>query len=612
MQQKINTYLLLIGLMFLSVSVYAQEGVAPLGYQPMPERTANPMSAVLKTTALTLPFFDDFAYASKLPDSNKWADKKVYINNTMCIDPVTAGVATFDALDSTGIPYNTVDRNALRYSDSLTCRPIDLSGYQPSDSLYISFFYQAGGNGFYPDATDSLALLLRKSNGWAYVWSAAGGSNTAFKQVMIPVRDAAYFHAGFQFRFVNKASINNTDDNWHIDYVRFDANRNINDTIIKDVAFKTNPTSMLKNYTFMPYHQYLANAANERAAQQDVTIRNNDVVTNSVDYGYVAEEQYTNTPLSTSGVQSTSINANSDQTVSTSVYSNTITGTQKNLPVYYENKYYLQSAGSGSLQNDTIRQIQMFHNYYAYDDGSAEKSYYLKLSSTLPGKIAIEYSLNEPDTLNGIAIYFGRQVPLAYQKFFSAAVYGNIAYNGGSDDLLYQEDFLTPQYLQVNDFWIYKFQRPVALPAGTFYIGTVQPALGSSDSLYFGLDVNRVGGNHAYYDVVGYWQSSSVSGAIMIRPMFGYVIPSTIENVQKDNINFNLSPNPVVNSLKINLSKDVDAEYKIFDIQGRAVLGGTVNSDVFIDVSNLQTGIYIIKLYDNSKLIGTPQKLLKQ
>ena len=54
---------------------------------------------------LVLPFFDDFAYNSKIPDPARWVDKNVFINQTMAVDPPSIGVATFDGLNSNGTPY---------------------------------------------------------------------------------------------------------------------------------------------------------------------------------------------------------------------------------------------------------------------------------------------------------------------------------------------------------------------------------------------------------------------------------------------------------------------------------------------------------------------------
>jgi len=50
---------------------------------------------------LLLPFFDDFSGHSIFPDSKKWSDNFVFINNTYSDQQITAGIATFDALDNT-------------------------------------------------------------------------------------------------------------------------------------------------------------------------------------------------------------------------------------------------------------------------------------------------------------------------------------------------------------------------------------------------------------------------------------------------------------------------------------------------------------------------------
>src|SRR5690606_13322950 len=158
--------------------------------------------------------------------------------------------------------------------------------------------------------------------------------------------------------------------------------------------------------------------------------------------------------------------------------------------VVFRNKFYLETtAPNFSSDNDTIVTEQVFDNYLAYDDGTAEQSYFLNLAAAVPGKLALEFKLNQPDTIKGIAIYFGRQVPMGRLKEFSVQVYKDIAYNGGSDDEVYTENFLYPGYADtLNNFWYYKFLEPVPLSSGTFYIGTTQPAFSGSDSLYFGLD----------------------------------------------------------------------------------------------------------------------------
>src|SRR5690606_15813475 len=96
------------------------------------------------------------------------------------------GVATFDALNQYGLPYDTTGTGKpLLFADSLTSQYIDLSIYQPSDSIYLSFFYQPQGNGFYPEPPDSLNLYFkRENNTWTRLWYAPGNVLQPFKQVM--------------------------------------------------------------------------------------------------------------------------------------------------------------------------------------------------------------------------------------------------------------------------------------------------------------------------------------------------------------------------------------------------------------------------------------------
>lgn len=624
---NINKVFALMALLVLSLiastdNAFAQgEGVAPLGYRPpgtailTNNNYALPRAAA-KGTATSLPFFEDFTNTSFFPDTNNWQDRQVYINNNMAVAPISRGVATFDALDEYGLPYEKDNKNLVRYCDSLTSQPIDLSSNSAADSLYFSFFYQPQGNGFDPQPNDSLILFFRRSSStsaWVRVWRVEGSALQPFKQVMIPITDQNFFHNDFRFRFVNKASINNTDDNWNIDYIRLAAGRNINDTVVQDVAFTREPTQMLNDYTFMPYQQYIANAAGERATQFESAIRNNNVNGVTVDYGYVSREYFTNTPLS-NGTANAGIGGNTEGGISFPVYTNTVSLPSPNKAVTFENKFYLQATpDTGPLGNDTITGYQHFFNYLAYDDGTAEKSYYLNLFSTLPGKIAIQHRLNVPDTLTGIAIYFGRQVPLAYQKYFSVVVYSDISFGGGSEQVLYQEDFLIPSYLRQNAFWYYKFETPVVLPAGKFFIGTIQPALGSSDSLYFGLDVNRTADNHVYYNVISEWKKSSIQGALMIRPMFGDFFPSVVKGAAiRSSGNWHVLPNPATDKIRLNFTSAsaTTATYKLVDIQGRTLLTGDTRPSEWIDIHTLQPGVYFVHLDVNGQK-STPQKIVK-
>lgn len=599
-----------------ALSASAQEVVAPLGFNaPVAAAAASQGNSQskgqLKTTApLTLPFFEDFTGGLPGPDTNLWADNFVYINNTMAVDPISRGVATFDGLNENGLPYDEKVSTTLLLADRLTSREIDLSANTPDDSIYMSFYYQPQGNGFYPELEDSLMLFFRRRNsrGWEKVWAMQGSTIKPFAQVMVPIRDTSFFFDGFQFRFINKASMNTNDDTWNVDYIRIAANRNVYDTAVNDIAFTNNPGFMLNDFTYMPYSHFMDNPGGELATQYSVGLRNNSDVGETVNYGMNAIETATGSALTATGLSGVALAPHMPQSVVFTTYNNNVPYTGQHY-ANFRNTYYIEAGpATGSADNDTIVRDQVFHNFFAYDDGTAEKSYYLNQFSTLPAKTAVEYRLNHDDTMVGVAIYFGRQVPTAYAKYFSAAVYTDIS--NPNDPPVYEEEYLIPGFLPVNNFYVYQFQRPVPLSRGVFYIGTIQPGFGVSDSLYLGLDANRVGGNHLYYNVMGYWESSTVSGALMIRPIFGPIIASSVADVRKREWEWSVSPSPAADYIGIDFTEATAARYQILDLQGRSLKQGTINQGEKINVSELPAGLYLVKLFTEGYM-SQPRKFIK-
>jgi len=596
---------------------FAQEHTAPLGYNPVIKEAAKKdISRFSKKTALSLPFFEDFTNYDVFPDNTKWIDHEAYVNNTMCVNPVSRGVATLDALNQYGTPYDSFYNTVQIYCDSLTTQRIDLSTYTPADSIYLSFFFQPGGNGFYPLTDDSLILFFKHDSDWVKVWSDTGSTVQPFRQVMIPVSDTAYLNDSFQFRFVNLAAFQFSGSTWNIDYIRMNTGRNLFDTAINDVAYTSNPTNILNDYTAMPYRQFLANKSGELTTQMSDSIRNNYDLPKTINYGYIARELSSGTLLG-SGTGSTSIaGAGSVAQVGFPTYTTSTPIGGIDDKVVFENKFYLQSLGSAdSKPNDTCVRDQVFDNYLAYDDGTAEMSYYLNLSATLPGKVAIEYHLNQPDTLRGLAIYFGRQIPLALNKPFSIIIYKSLAGVNGAyfDTVLREQDFYFANYADtINHFYFYRLDTPVVLPRGIFYACSMQPAYSGSDSLYYGLDVNRRNGNHAYYNVLNSWVSSSVQGAIMIRPVLGqYMRGSDVGSLVRNDDKWSMWPNPATDNLHIDFSSGKKVTFEIVNIQGSKVMAGNVNAEQNINIAALAPGMYFIRLSFNG-VSGTSQKFVKQ
>ena len=112
-----------------------------------------------------LPFFDDFSHSNLYPDSTKWTDNNVLVNDGFPLCPPNRNGVTFDVLDANGKVYNYAISNAF-VAEYLTSARIRLDSIMepepraltPADSVYLSFYYQPQGNGNAPEAQDSLVL----------------------------------------------------------------------------------------------------------------------------------------------------------------------------------------------------------------------------------------------------------------------------------------------------------------------------------------------------------------------------------------------------------------------------------------------------------------------
>lgn len=126
-------------------------------------KTAEDIST--RNAPLTLPFFDDFSKSGIYPDPTKWTDRNVLVNDGFPMQPPTRKAATFDVLDAAGKVYDYAISNPF-ISEHLTSARIRLDSIfepqaralTPSDSLYLSFYYQPQGHGNAPETQDSLVL----------------------------------------------------------------------------------------------------------------------------------------------------------------------------------------------------------------------------------------------------------------------------------------------------------------------------------------------------------------------------------------------------------------------------------------------------------------------
>ncbi|NTW33633.1 MAG: T9SS type A sorting domain-containing protein [Bacteroidetes bacterium] len=576
---------------------------------------------------LTIPFFDDFSGKSIFPNDSLWADKNVFINTSYSYLPITVGVATFDALNDTGALYS--DANSYGFAaDTLTSNPIRLDsvfGISPdklniSDSVYFSFYYQPQGIGNAPEEEDSLVLEFYSPDAdeWNYIWSSPGltlaefhtQTGMWFKQVTIHVDSAKYFHKGFRFRFYNYSSlaINNLPswagnvDQWNIDYVYLDKDRNKADSIYKDVAFVEPAPSMLKNYYSMPWTQFNTNPSGEIEDTLRIKIANMDDVLYYSSYKYDiydATENLIHTynggsyniyPFTTNGYQDYQPHAKPPVDFSFPLSTEDST--------YFKIEHFIDAGISIPIfkQNDTVIYNQNFYNYYAYDDGVPEAGYGLSPANST---LAYMFTLNHPDTLRAVRMFFNRTLNNASQQYFHLMVWSDA--NSKPDQILYEQIGVKPSYMDsLNKFYTYRLETPLTI-SGTFYVGWKQL---TDDNLNIGFDNSRDEHNNIFFNTGNGWQNTNYSGALMIRPVLGKKLPlyAVINETADNSDKFKIYPNPTSRediSIIYNSSDSKNnskLRIRICDLIGNEVCN--LNFVEKINISNLQNGMYM--LYINS------------
>jgi hypothetical protein len=355
------------------------------------------------------------------PDDLYWVDSSAYINYNFDSLPPSYGVATLDGLNNFGLPYNEITTSGP--ADVLTSKPIFLNGAL-EDSVYLSYYFQAGGYGDMPDENDSLILEFKTADTvWNEIWSTVNTSENIlpFKLLMIGVNDE-YLYDGFQFRFRNRATLSGNNDHWNIDYVLVDEGRSFDDTLFRDVAITTPFKNILKDYEQMPWNQFKNYQVQELDDEHGITIRNNYNQIVNTSYQYTAFEKYSGQEVVP---PTTPVSINFDP-YSTLFISYPTFEIPASTPGYEEDsivitlKHILNPASDINRRNDTLYYDQPFYNYYAYDDGTAEKAYGLE---GLGANLAIHFYANEPDTLSEVYIHWTRILDNNSDLLFSLVIW---------------------------------------------------------------------------------------------------------------------------------------------------------------------------------------------
>ena len=573
---------------------------------------------------LALPFFDDFSTATgrpglDQPDPTLWQPGSgVYINNTMAINQPTVNVASFDGLAANGRPYVQNSPLSQGYTDTLASLPINLTGLSAADSVYLSFYWQAKGLGESPDPGDSLSRMagdsltlqfLDRAGIWRTAWAKVGGIvNNNFFQVFIPVRNAAYFHAGFAFRFRSFGRASGPFDTWNLDYIYLNRGRSVNDKFVKDVAARQALTPLLKRYTALPLAQYVVNPVIETADSVMTDINNlfnnfnftsfHFTIRDEVSGRVVQDDAQTNSVLIPS--------LSSQRKVAKPI---PITGFGSATKALLRYKVDLLTtddqnpsiAGVNLRRNDTISAVAALDDYYAYDDGTWEYAQQIRQRE----QVAVRFILNKPDAIGGVRVCI---VPFTTNQTgqpFVINVYNNRAGRPGT--VVYQQSFTTQYPASRNGFVEFRFTKSISVK-DTFYVGYQQVASSDTSLLRLGFDKNSPFGSQIFYNGGTNWDqnlssaSLNIQGAFMLRPVMGAkpdtVVTATAEPEPPTPLR--TYPNPT--SGLIRWDDPHITQLDVMSSSGQLLLRVEPSrGQQTLDLSYLPDGFYLIRLFADKR-----------
>ncbi len=540
-----------------------------------------------------------------------WIDSEAYHNYRFAVNPWSLGVATFDGLDEFGFPYDFGSATS-NFADHLTSKPIDMSAVTASDSIYFSFLYEAEGFGDVPEEVDSLILEFYAKDllQWNQIWSVGGSALDSFRIAHIRLDNPDYFKKGFQFRFKNYGGLSGSLDHFHIDYVNLRTLSGFQDTLFKDFAIVYPVNTLIKDFTSVPWDHWKNNFTGKMSDAVLMTVRNSsNNAENNLDgssevfYGGVSEA----TPfVLTGGILSggqinyaaKSFYASIHNFSSGYHFDETKTGPNQSFDV----TTIVAAQFPTFTGNDSTFTQQVFENYYAYDDGSAEKAYGVTVAQ---GRLAIQYDAYEADSLIGVNIHWVPSVNDVSNKLFLLTVWGD---NGGvPGNVIYQDDFFFPRQPKYefdrNLFTTYYLADTMKLPiTGRFYVGWRQF---DSDRLNVGLDANIDNSSKTFYSLDGgaSWASSGIPGSIMIRPIFSTEMDASLglrDEISSVSSEVTVFPNPTSDIVTVKVENGLYTGVQVFDLMGRMIVGTDSNQ---VDLSGNPDGVYIFKLAGINKIV---------
>ena len=252
--------------------------------------------------------------------------------------------------------------------------------------------------------------------------------------------------------------------------------------------------------------------------------------------------------------------------------------------------------------NDTVIHEQLFKDYYAYDDGTAEIGYGLRGKSSAGGLVALKFNSYQPDLLGGAYISFNQVHDSLNLDYYFKLVVWEVLADGFPGSVIWEDekDYKVEYPTTYPGYAKYEFSEPVPVD-GPFFIGLRQY---NQYMLNIGLDLNnRSSPAVMYYNLQGDWRPTDRKGIMLFRP-FLYDASTGVENSTKAFANLQIYPNPAKDLVYFKIPEEdagTDPRIDIVDASGRLIRQVVTGSNS-LDISDLNPGIYYIRVVSGSDI----------
>ena len=563
--------------------------------------SSNPESKVFTRVQNqnVLPFWDDFSTGI---DTLKWTVEGASYTETIGENAPSLGAILFNGVDANGEPYSLQVRDQGE-SDFLTSKPFDLSTISAvyRESLFLSFFWQAGGKSEAPDESDRLTLQILNSEGnWITVWFRPGGENldrTKFKQEIIRIRPE-WQHPAFQFRFLSNGRQIGPFDSWLVDYVYLNIKRSETDLSYRDRSLTQPNQVTLGEFTAYPYellkgkqsglwsqieNEFLNLENRFRAMEYSIQFQDSlgkvilpvnsntpfNPVPNALERRTFLSREFEEIPVPASP---------SELIIKTSLTSG------DGFLFEINNGDTVRYNSVDFRKNDTVKTVFPIRDFFAYDNGSADYSAGINQRA---GQLAVKYNAPEPVYLKGISINFTNASQA--NQAIDIVVWDEI-----DKSPIFSKESLIPVKVPGQDFIYYSLDTNLRV-TGEFHIGFTQF---TNDFIHVGLDKINNQADKIFYNVGGGWvQNEEVKGSLMIRPHVSLAPP--FEESVIPEAGFRIYPNPVVSELHI---EGEFTDLVIFDSFGRQIFLPRERRDEgeIVNFGGQRPGIYVVNLFSES------------